>query len=150
VKPSRAGLTLRIVLAWLPVCAYTGLIWFLSSRVLDVKLDSIPFRDKGVHFVEYGVLGFLMTHAVRVTWPRARRALSAAFWLTVSLGLIDELHQAYVPGRSADTLDLATDALGALIAITLYHLLAGLIRRRLQTRLALQPPHERSSEESLP
>jgi VanZ family protein len=131
------------------VVAYSALIWTLSARTLDIKLDRFPFHDKGVHFLEYGLLAFLMSHAVQVTWPRARRRALAAFWLTVSLGLSDELHQAYVPGRNADALDLLADAIGALTAVLLYQVLRGLWRRRIRARLVIEAPRERSSEESL-
>src|SRR5690606_35143412 len=80
---------LRRVLFWLPVIAYTALIWWLSSQAIEIPLQRVPFRDKGVHFVEYGVLAFMMAHAVRVTWPAARYGLVAAWWLTVALGLTD-------------------------------------------------------------
>jgi VanZ family protein len=139
---------LRAALSWLPVVAYMGLIWFLSSRTLDVHLDTVPFRDKGVHFLEFGVLAFLMTHAVRATWPQARRGALAAFWLTASFGLSDELHQGFVPGRSPDVLDLGADAVGALAAILLYALVRALWQRRAQARAVIEAPGERSSEES--
>lgn len=133
---------LRVALAWLPPAAYTGLIWFLSSRTLDVNFRLIPFQDKGVHFVEYGVLCALLAYAVRVTWPTARYGLLVAFWLTVAAGMTDEFHQAYVPGRSADTNDLVADALGALIALTVYRLSLALLRRA--------PATERPSQETPP
>lgn len=116
----------RAALAWLPVCAYTLLIWYLSSQSLDFRLiEEVPLRDKGVHFVEYGVLGFLMAHAAHVTWPARPRRYYAAVWLSLALGLIDELHQFYVPGRSADAADLLADAIGISLATLLY---AGLSR----------------------
>jgi VanZ like family len=129
----------RAVLSWLPVCAYTGLIWFLSSRAFDVRLDYFPLRDKGVHFVEYGTLAFLIAHAVRVTWPSARHSFAAAVWLTVGLGLTDELHQSYVPGRMADPLDLLADALGALFAVSLYFALRVRLKRRREQRSGSVP-----------
>lgn len=135
------------VLSWLPVIAYSGLIWWLSSQALDIPTHRFPFRDKGVHFIEYGVLAFLMTHAVRRTWPRARFGLATAWWLTVALGLSDELHQAYVPGRNADIYDLLADALGAFAAVTLYGVLGALWGRRDGASVALEAPQERPSSE---
>ena len=107
--------------AWLPAAAYTGLIWFLSSQTIDIKLiEDVPMRDKGVHFVEYGVLGALLAFACQSTWPRVRLRYVLALWLTWALGLVDELHQLYVPGRSADGLDLAADTLGGGVAIAVF------------------------------
>jgi VanZ family protein len=35
--------------------------------------------------------------------------------------LTDELHQSFVPGRSADPLDVLADCAGALLGIALWH-----------------------------
>lgn len=85
-------------------------------------VSSIPNFDKLVHAVLYGVEGFLLYFAVR--WPGPRRfswlrALviggSLAVW-----GTLDELHQAWIPGRSMEAGDALTDAAagfaGAVIA----------------------------------
>jgi VanZ family protein len=116
--------------AWAPVALYTSLIWVLSSQALDLPMiQAIPLQDKGVHFLEYAVLGLFMAHAVHSTWPvRALRYL-AAIWLTVSLGLVDELHQLYVPGRSADFLDLVADSVGAVVAVLAYAGLRRVLRK---------------------
>jgi VanZ family protein len=122
----------RVLLSWLPVVLYTGLIWFLSSQNLDIRVDRFPLRDKGVHFFEYGALAFLISHAVSVSWPDARHRFLASLWLTMGLGLTDELHQAYVPGRMADTDDLIADTLGGLCAISFYFALRKWRARRVR------------------
>jgi len=115
----------RIVVAWLPAVLYTSLIWWLSSRALDVPLMGyVPLQDKGVHFLEYGALSLFITHAIATTWrERGVRALIAASLVTTALGLMDELHQAFVPGRSSDDLDLMADAIGAFFFSAAYLLL---------------------------
>jgi VanZ family protein len=126
LTPRQASGWSSLLLAWLPAVLYTALIWFLSSRTLDFKLiEDVPMRDKGVHFVEYGALGFFLAHACHATWPRLGRRFALALWLTVALGLVDELHQLYVPGRSADAADLLADALGGCLAIVVYAGLRG-------------------------
>jgi VanZ family protein len=122
---------LGVVGAWLLVCAYTGLIWWLSAQNIAFKaIESVPLQDKGVHFLEYGVLGALVAHAVRVSWPGRRLGYPAAFWLTCGLGLVDELHQVYVPGRMGDGRDLLADAIGAAIATLVYALVVSLAARK--------------------
>lgn len=124
---------LGVVCAWLLVCAYTGLIWWLSAQNIAFKaIESVPLQDKGVHFLEYSLLGLLMAHAVRVSWPRRPLGYLAAFWLTCGLGLVDELHQVYVPGRMGDGRDLVADAIGAAVATLVYALLASLAARRVR------------------
>jgi VanZ family protein len=92
------------------------LIWVLSSIPHAFVFDKIPFQDKGAHFVEYAILAALMAHAFNGTWPALRAvALFALAWAaTVFWGLLDEIHQAYVPGRVADAVDLLADSLGGL------------------------------------
>ena len=114
---TRAGAA-RVALAWLPALSYMALIWALSSVALpDLPIDRFPLRDKGVHAVEYALLAFLVTHASLRTWPdRARARIAAvALLVTCGWGVLDEIHQAFVPGRSAAPLDLVADLAGALI-----------------------------------
>jgi VanZ family protein len=115
----------RILIAWLPAVFYTLLIWWLSSQSLDLAfIQRVPLQDKGVHFLEYGALSFFIVHAVAVTWPgRGISSLITAVVATVGLGLLDELHQSFVPGRSSDVLDLVADAIGATAAVLVYALL---------------------------
>jgi len=123
VETSRQSKADRVALAWLPAILYTGLIWWLSSQPLHIEgIERFPFQDKGVHFVEYGTLCLTLCFAVYRTWPgRGLRAPLAAAWMTTALGLLDELHQAFVPGRSSDARDLLADLLGALTFAFAYH-----------------------------
>jgi VanZ family protein len=110
-----------IVLAWLPVLAYMGLIWFLSSRPIGVPLMWFPHRDKLVHLIEYAILGALAARAIHGSMLiTLRAALIWAFALSVGWGALDELHQAFVPRRSADLLDLSADIVGALLGVLCY------------------------------
>lgn len=106
----------RAALAWLPALLYMALIWTLSSLSSpDLPINEFPFRDKGLHATEYAVLAFLVTHASLRTWPDRGRARIAAVALLVTCawGVLDEIHQAFVPGRSSDVADLAADLVGA-------------------------------------
>ncbi|NLY93847.1 MAG: VanZ family protein [Myxococcales bacterium] len=108
----------EVVLAWLPAVLYMALIFTLSSMpALAPYAKYVPLRDKGLHFLEYAVLGFLTTHASGRTFPDRTRARVVIFgWLTAVLfGVSDELHQAFVPGRTAELADLFADAIGAAV-----------------------------------
>jgi VanZ family protein len=119
--------------AWAPAAAYMLLIWGLSSMShIPINLDRVPFQDKGVHFVEYGTLAVLLAHAIRGTW-RSWRPLSVfamSVLGTTLWGLIDEIHQAFVPGRVADARDLMADLLGALLGACVYALVKQQTRSR--------------------
>lgn len=105
-------------------------IWALSSmRLVIPAIRSVPFQDKGVHFCVYAALGLLVIRASSITWPERGRLRVILFGAlaTVLWGLSDELHQAFVPGRSSELLDLLADALGALTAAAVWALI---MRRR--------------------
>ena len=130
---SKEASTRDVVLAWLPAAAYMLLIWVLSSFALPTfPTASFPFHDKGVHVCEYGVLGFLLAHACLRTFPTrpALRVALFAFMLTWAWGFFDEIHQAFVPGRSADVLDLEADAIGAFVGTTARTILSLIFRAR--------------------
>ena len=112
----------RILIAWLPAIAYTLLIWWLSSQAFELAfMKRVPLQDKGVHFLEYGALSFFIAHAVAVTWPdRETATFFTTVIATVALGLLDEMHQSFVPGRFSDVLDLLADTIGALVTALLY------------------------------
>jgi VanZ family protein len=120
-------------LAWAPASAYMLLIWALSSMSrIAIDFELIPFQDKGVHFLEYGTLAVLLAHAIQGTWRGWRMlwvfgmtVLGTTLW-----GLIDEIHQAFVPGRVADVRDLLADALGALLGASVYVLIKLQMRSR--------------------
>jgi len=124
----------RWFVAFGPAFGYMLLIWALSSMPIQVDFDRVPFRDKGVHFAEYAMLGALFAHGLRTTLETQRgfvvwvfAALAATLW-----GAIDEIHQAFVPGRNSDVRDLTADALGAMAGAAVY-LLVRYRRERART-----------------
>ncbi|ADI14881.1 VanZ family protein [Truepera radiovictrix] len=114
---------------WLAALAWAGLtFWFSSSPDAQGAagwLDLSPPRDKLFHAANFGVLGLLILFA-------SGRPLLAVL-LASLYGAVDELHQATVPGRSADVADWVADTLGAAFAVTLAVLWQ---RQRARDRLA--------------
>lgn len=105
----------RAALAWGLVAVYMALIWVISSLQLTPPVAlSFAGRDKVLHAIEYAGLGVLVAHAAMRTWPDRHVARTAAVgaFVAASWGVLDELHQAFVPGRDADLLDIAADVLG--------------------------------------
>lgn len=77
-------------------------------------VSSIPSVDKLVHSLLYGVEGFLLYFAV--AWPgpprfSVLRALTIAGVLAV-FGTLDEIHQAFIPGRAMEAADALMDTVG--------------------------------------
>lgn len=75
-------------------------------------VSDIPDFDKLVHAVLYGVEGFLLYRAIRWRGPAGfswKRILLVGAALAV-WGSLDEIHQIWIPGRSAEVGDALTDA----------------------------------------
>lgn len=115
VRPRRraAGLG-RLLYVWGPVAAVMAGIFVVSSLSAPPRLP-VSVSDVVAHAAAYAVLGAAILRAVagadrsRIT---AAGALAAVV-LAVSYGLTDEIHQAFVPGRTPEFRDLAADAIGA-------------------------------------
>ncbi|HTU62111.1 MAG TPA: VanZ family protein [Polyangiales bacterium] len=115
----------RWLRAFGPALLYMLLIWALSSFPIQVDFSRVPLRDKGVHFIEYGTLSVLLTHAIRTTAPQRHplAVWATAVLITLVWGAIDEIHQAFVPGRFSDVGDLIADGCGAVVGSLVYLLI---------------------------
>lgn len=106
---------------WLPVLGYAGLILVLSSIPGAKVPAAFPFVDKMAHMLEYSLFGLLVGRAIRFTWTGSGRVLMtlAAVGIGAGMGLLDELYQGTVPGRTTDPLDWVVDVLAVALAVTL-------------------------------
>ena len=103
---------------WTLVVAYLALIFVLSSRQrLPVPAVAIPGFDKVVHCAVYAVLAVFIVRAASSTWgpERATRLwpLVAVTAFGLLYGITDEMHQGWIPGRTASGWDLVADAVGS-------------------------------------
>ena len=116
---------------WIPVAAWMAGIFYLSHQ-------QAPAGDAGgepwssvAHVVLYAGLAALLFSALsnsaetRATWAVACLAFSAS----VLYGVSDELHQAFVPGRTASEIDLALNGLGAALGAGAAFLARAALRR---------------------
>jgi len=107
----------RLLLAyWLPAAVCAAGVLFIGSRPNLKPPVEFPFVDKFGHAGMYGVLGVMLTRAMRASWDAAGPAALAALCIGVAIGTADELHQAHVPGRSSDAFDLLADTVGLALA----------------------------------
>jgi VanZ family protein len=101
---------------WGLALVWTALIFFLSAQPDLPRPDSdwLDFLiSSGAHLFLYGVLALLLGWAL----GDGARGLIVAFGLALLYGILDEVHQAFVPGRCPDALDLMWDGLGAALAL---------------------------------
>ncbi len=91
---------------------------FTASSVPNLDTSASGVSDKSLHFWAYGALGALLLRALAgAVWTGVTIRTAGAAWLmAIGWGVLDELHQALVPGRSPSGLDWLADAAGAAIA----------------------------------
>jgi VanZ family protein len=113
----------EIITPWMWLIGLCMLIFWQSSGPLPVQTPSLPGLDKLAHAVIYALLAYLAARAfATLALLNHPRVLPVAAALFAGLyGLSDEVHQAFVPGRSADIWDLAADVAGAIAGAIIYH-----------------------------
>lgn len=100
---------------WIYPIALLATIQYVSSRS-TVAMPSVSHFDKVAHYFAFGLVATLIYRQVATL----RRAALLAILLTSLYGALDEIHQSFVPGRSAGIDDWIADTLGALTAILAY------------------------------
>lgn len=93
---------------------------------------SLPIR-KLAHFSEFAVLGALIMTSVRLTFDRKFMIayyISSSAVLGILYAILDELHQASVPGRAPRVADVLIDSGGVICGVALVTLIILLIERK--------------------
>ncbi|MDW7760951.1 MAG: VanZ family protein [Acidobacteriota bacterium] len=122
---------LKSVFPFLPAALYYGLIFYVSSRNVEFPL-SLPGRhaDKALHILEFAVLGWLLAFGFSRIKSLSPRNRAAAVLLTGAvLGILDEVHQSFVPGRHPDLWDIAADIVGIAFGYWVYRIPARFSRK---------------------
>lgn len=114
----------RIARLWGPPLLLAAFIYSLSSMSQVPGAEHV--WDKLAHVVVFGALAWLTLRAthggLRPLAPAP--ALSAAA-LVVGWGILDEIHQRFVPGRYPSVTDVVADAVGTALCLSLWALLRG-------------------------
>jgi len=113
----------RIAL-WLPPLGYMVLIFALSSQARVSVPEGVP--DAALHVPEFLLLGALLARAFARSSRGGLVGLTRAFLLAAIYGAVDEIHQAFVPGRAASLADVAADVTGAALGVLGFALFARL------------------------
>jgi hypothetical protein len=94
------------VLCAVLIVVLVGNLFYLGAKPIAVGLFPEPW-DKLAHATTFGVLAVLWNGVFRGRRP----------WLVLALvaltGACDEIHQIWLPGRSADIADVLADVAGA-------------------------------------
>jgi VanZ family protein len=125
--------------AWIPVFVWLGVIAFESTQgmgsvhtagmlaacfaALHIHVDTQQLEKinhalrKAGHFCGYGILCVVFFRAWQMTIPLTKlmRVLALALFCTLLVASADEIHQSFLPGRTASPLDVLLDLTGALL-----------------------------------
>lgn len=94
---------------------YLSLIFYVSSLSAPVELPSFPGFDKLIHFMEFGLVGYLVYNSICDDFAERAEFISISF--SIFYGGLDEIHQYFIPGRSCDWMDFLADSLGVIVVV---------------------------------
>lgn len=103
---------------------HTGSILEKIVRAIYGNISAEHFRmlhifiRKAAHFTVYGLLSWIAYYSWRTTLPRRERWTftwsGLALLVTLIAGSYDEIHQIFVPSRTASPYDVMLDVMGGL------------------------------------
>jgi VanZ family protein len=122
------------------------IVIFIGSSIPGYDVPELPAPDYILHAIEYAVFGglfFWWRFYDSGNVSRNNSFIGKCLLITVSTGslygMIDEIHQAFIPGRSPDIKDWMADILGCLVgAVIALILLSGYERQRCRK---ISPPY---------
>lgn len=114
----------RIYLVYVPLTLY----WIFLFIATTVSVETLPtprVSDKLLHFAAFAVLVVLLDLTARIQsknpWIKSNHFIFT-YVLIMIYGAFDEIHQYFIPGRSADYMDWIADMAGAATGVILLHL----------------------------
>lgn len=103
---SRRRLYLALWIGW-------AALTFVLTSIPNPRFPMPPLvTDKVAHLAFYAVMGFFFALWRRESGASAARAIVQALLFATLVGVVDEVHQLWIPGRTADPLDWLADTAG--------------------------------------
>lgn len=115
----------------IPLIIY-WLILFVLTSLPSSSAITIGISDKIEHFGAYGLLSAVLY--MNLFFQKKFELLKkypATFTLLIAsiYGMLDEVHQLFIPGRSAEFLDWSADFLGSLLAVLIVKVILDRLRQ---------------------
>lgn len=115
---------LKFIKAFAPACVWALVIFFLSDQEVLPGL-SISVGDfilkKTAHILVFAILYLLLMKG----FNQIRSSYQHSWWQALIICLIyacaDEIHQTFVPGRNASSIDVGFDLTGVMLAFLHHH-----------------------------
>ncbi len=111
----------KVGLVYIPLVIY-WLLLITATSLPAADLPSIGTIDKVNHFIAYFGLSVLLTLCLLFQTKYGflyKKAFLISFLVVILYGVIDEVHQLFIPGRMAEISDWLADTAGALLGVFL-------------------------------
>lgn len=121
-------------LVYLPLALY-WIILFTATTLPGNQLPDLHLSDKIEHFSAFFILAVLLNLALifqRKSFVLFKYAALVTIVITLSYGAIDELHQIFIPGRSADIRDWLADSTGVILGVFILNLVKSLFNYKIK------------------
>ena len=105
----------KVPLIYFPLILY-WIMLFTATSLPAANLPSVAVGDKLKHFTAFFGLSVLLSLTLlyqNKVLLLKKYFLAAALIISSIYGLLDEIHQSFVPGRNNEFLDWVADSLGA-------------------------------------
>ena len=115
----------KFISVYLPLIIY-WLILFAATTLPAQAVPKTGISDKIEHLLGYFCLTFLLSNLLYFQNKKEKIKkfpITAALIIVAFYGVVDELHQYFIPGRFCDINDWIVDVIGAVIAGLLYFFL---------------------------
>jgi len=114
----------KLVTVFAPLVLY-WIILFVATTLPAQQLPKTGVSDKIEHFLGYFLLTFLLSNTLffqnkNKTFKKS--PILVALLIVAFYGMVDEVHQYFIPGRFCDFYDWTADVTGALVAGITYFL----------------------------
>lgn len=115
----------KVVLIYLPLVFY----WIILFTLTTLPTESVPsvgVSDKIEHLLAYFVLSILLYLTLlfqKKSVLLKNYAMLFTLLIVFTYGVLDEVHQLMIPGRSCELLDFLADVLGGIIGIIIIKIL---------------------------
>ncbi len=111
----------KVYFVYIPLIVY-WIVLLIATSLPTSDLPSVAISDKFKHFGAFFGLSILLAltlHYQNKFLLFKKYFLAAALIITSFYGLLDEIHQSFIPGRYNEFLDWVADSLGAIAGILL-------------------------------
>ena len=94
----------------------------LTNKEKRIYLDKYDFWiRKTAHFIIYLLLGFLIISLLKEYTTINKKSIIISIIISLLYAISDEIHQAFVPGRSCELRDMLIDISGGIIGTYIYY-----------------------------